>query len=123
MEDAAHLSAFSTQWSRAEGGGRRILCWEQVPGDTEGQGPAGRMGQRWLATCTKGQYVAQGALGRNCLWLARRLQGTMEEEGERLGAAVRDGAAQGGSFTQVASFGLRRACEDSPHFKGLTYFF
>lgn len=100
-----------------------MLCWEQVPGGTEGQGPAGRMGQRRLATCTEGQYVAQGARGRNCLWLARRLQGTVEEEEERLAAAVRDGGAQGGSFTQVPSFGLRRAFEDSPHFNGLTYSF
>lgn len=45
-----------------------MLCWEQVPGGAEGQGPAGRMGQRRLATCTEGQYVAQGARGRNSGW-------------------------------------------------------
>lgn len=60
---------------------------------------------------------------RKEFWLARRLQGTLEEEGERLAAAVRDGAVQGGSFTQIASFGLRRAFEDSPPFNGLTYSF
>lgn len=67
--------------------------------------------------------MAQGALGRNRLWLARRLKGTLEGEGERLAApaTAKPGMEQPeGILHSSASMGLRRAFEDPLQFKGLT---